>query len=60
MEQNCLDIFLVGSNFAEDETKMKLGLSLFSQTKERLIAPSEYLRETGLSKAEDEAESRTK
>lgn len=22
--------FLVGSNFAEDETKMKLGLSLFS------------------------------
>lgn len=28
--------------------------------KERLIAPSEYLRETGFSKAEDEAEGRTK
>jgi len=55
-----LGYFLFGSDFAENEIKKKLGLSLFSQVKERLIAPSKYLRERGLCKAEDKAESRTK
>lgn len=52
--------FLVGSDFAEDEINKKLGLGLFSQVKQGLIAPSKHLREAGLSKAEDKAESRTK
>lgn len=55
-----MDFFLVGSYFAEDEIKKKHGLSLFSQVKERLIAPSKHLREARLCKAEDKADSRTK
>lgn len=52
--------FLVESYFAEYEIKKKHGLSLFSQVKQRLIAPSKHLREAGLCKEEDKADSRTK
>lgn len=40
--------FFFESDFAKDEIKKKLGLSLFSQVKQRLIVPSTFFREIGL------------
>lgn len=50
---------LFGSDFAEDEIKKKLGLSLFSQVKQDWLLPQSIAGKQDSPKAEDKAESET-